>query len=120
MRSSSKNAWLCISNSCCFDEVALNRPAILISFRTDNVWHVELGSSFGPAIDVRLRLVHPPIPKVTARLAVFERQQQHHGNGGNSPLQYEFDRYAEQFPVEETSQKERQRRDQQDNNEIFV
>jgi hypothetical protein len=75
---------------------------------------------FESAIDMRLRLVSPPIAKIAAWFSILESQKEYDSHGRNSPLEYELHRDAKQFPIEKTSKKERQGRDQQNGDEIFV
>src|SRR5207247_4983415 len=115
-----QNAGFRISSSCCRDVITLKSPAISSLPSIHEVWRIQLRIPFQPAIDVGLRLVAPPIAQIAARLAVLEGQQQHDGNRRDSPLKYELHRDAEQFTVEEASQKKRHRRDQQYGDEILI
>src|ERR1051326_124913 len=79
-----------------------------------------MGVPLKSAVDVRLRLVSPPISQIAARLSVLEREQQHHSCRWNSPLKNEFHGNAEEFPVEKATQKERQGRDEQHGDQVLV
>src|SRR5688572_31146209 len=86
----------------------------------DEVRGIDLRILLKAAIHMWLRLVSPPVSQVAARLPVFESEQERNRERRHAPLQDQVHWNAEEIAIDEAANEERQRRDQQDEDEVLV